>query len=144
MTMGSTPMFPIILPTDLIKFYSLFNLSIKNKKLYFLIPFSLKFLNYSNFFKKLGLIKSFFILKNKKIKFLKICFFFYKHLPILNYIKLISTSSKIFTISYTSLRLLSKKTKNSLFLLSTSKGLISHHDALKIKIGGKILFQITF
>jgi ribosomal protein S8 len=137
-------MFPIILPTDLIKFYSLFNLSIKNKKLYVLLPFSSKFLFYSNFFKKLGLIKSFFILTNKKIKFLKICFFFYKNLPILNYIKLISTSSKIFTISYISLRLLSKKTKNSLFLLSTSKGLIAHRDALKIKIGGKILFQITF
>jgi ribosomal protein S8 len=137
-------MFPIILPVDLIKFYSVFNLSLKNKKLYFLMPFSSKFFFYTSLFKKLGLIKTFFILKKNNIKFLKICFFFYKNLPILNYIKLISNSAKNYTISYNSLRLLSKRTKNSLFLLSTTTGVISHNEALKMKIGGRILFQITF
>lgn len=71
-------------------------------------------------------------------------FFFYKTLPIINFIKLISNLSKTYTISYKALNLLCKQTSNSLFVLSSNYGFISHHDALKFKIGGKIIYQITF
>ena len=143
--MGSTPMFPNIASSDLIKFYSLLNMSLKNKKLFFLIPLSPKFFLLATFFKKLGLIKNFLILTNfNKKKILKISFFFIKSLPVVNYIRLITTPSKIYTISYVSLRLLTKKTKNSLFLISTSRGLLNHNDAIKIKTGGQVCFQITF
>jgi len=143
--MGSIPMFPNMTQSDLIKFYSLFNISLKNKKLFFLITLSPKFLILATFFKKLGLIKNFLILnKFSKVKILKISFFFIKSLPIVNYIRLISTSSKIYIISYASLRLLTKKTKNSLFLISTSRGLLNHNDAIKIKTGGQVCFQIAF
>jgi ribosomal protein S8 len=52
---------------------------------------------------------------------------------------LISNQSKIFTISYHSLKLLTKKSGSSVFLISTSKGLLSNKEAINQKNGGIIL-----
>lgn len=62
--------------------------------------------------------------------------FFYKVRPV-------STSSKKFFLSYRALKMISTNLKSTLIILSTSKGLISHKEALYLKIGGLILFVIS-
>jgi ribosomal protein S8 len=54
-----------------------------------------------------------------------------------------SKPSKKLFISYKALRLLSKKTGRSVFLISTSSGVIPHHVAIKKNLSGFILGFIT-
>lgn len=54
--------------------------------------------------------------------------------------KIISKPSKKFYISYKQLFLHTKYNFNSVILLHTTKGLITHSEALKQKVGGQIVF----
>jgi ribosomal protein S8 len=64
---------------------------------------------------------------------------FYRNTPFFKSIRLISTPSKKHQISLKSLSLLNKTLKASILILSTNKGIITHHDALKFKVGGLAL-----
>jgi ribosomal protein S8 len=56
----------------------------------------------------------------------------------------LSTSSKSFYISYKALRLLSKRTGNSIFIISNSLGLTEHTTSLKQKNGGMLMGFFSF
>ena len=64
---------------------------------------------------------------------------FYKNTPFFKSIRLISTPSKRHRLSLSSLSLLNKTLKASVLILSTDKGIITHHEALKFKVGGLAL-----
>lgn len=113
------------------------------KSLKFEIVHSRKVFNLLCVFKKLGCLKSFFIFKNNKNLKIRIFIYFYKKSPIFKNFKLISTPSKSFCISLKALKLLHNRTQNSLYLLSTTKGIITHLEALRFKIGGQLLLLIT-
>jgi ribosomal protein S8 len=76
-------------------------------------------------------------MKNKF--YIKIYLYYYKNKIISNNFKILSTPSKSFFLSYKSLRLLSKRTSSSIFILSTDKGILSHKQALNQKLGGLVL-----
>jgi ribosomal protein S8 len=58
---------------------------------------------------------------------------------IINY----STSGNTNTISIENLKKLNEK-KNTIFLLSTNEGVITHYEAIKKKIGGIIILGVIF
>jgi ribosomal protein S8 len=148
--MGSSPMFPNM-------FYNYFYnyvlnhlmLNSNKKKLNFEILYTKKILKLLILLKNIGLLKSFVIIKNKNSNFIskknkiRIFIFYYNKSPVCKFLKLYSTPSRNFTISYKALLLLSNRTGSSLYILSTPLGLLTHLDAFKYKIGGKIITRIT-
>jgi len=91
------------------------------------------------FFKQYSLISSYTILiKNKKLM-VRIYLSYYRNLSTTSSFKMMSTISKTFYISCNSLKIIQLRTGSGLYLLSTSKGLMFHTDAIKLKIGGFIV-----
>lgn len=90
---------------------------------------------------RLGFIHKYLIVfnTNKVPTHVWVTFFFYRNTPFFKTLRIVSTPSKKFYISATSLRVLNKVTKWSVILLSTSIGVISHAEALKRNIGGLII-----
>jgi len=74
---------------------------------------------------------------------IKFSVFFYKNKPFFKGLKLISTGSRKVTISYNALRLTNKFLKSSMLILSTSKGVITHREALNYKIGGLVICSVS-
>lgn len=138
--MGSNPVFPTIIYNYNISYLlNLININKAHKILFFKIPFTQKNLKFLIFLKKFNLINKYILIKeNNKIK-IKIFLYYYKNKKICHTFKLISKPSNKFTVSYKALRLLNKKSGSSLFILSTSYGLISHKEALKLKITGIVI-----
>lgn len=79
------------------------------------------------------------VLKNRKIKFIRFSGLFFKNESYFKGVRLVSTPSRKHTISLKGLNLLRKISGTSLIILETSKGIISHIDALKLGVGGLIL-----
>lgn len=113
-------------------------LSHKHHKEYFIIKKTknieiiLKFLFKENF------IKTYFNFKNNFIVFLK-----YRPNSVIKKIEMISIPSKKIYVNLYTLKSILYKNKNSFYLLSTSKGILSGYDAIKLNVGGELLFQIT-
>ncbi len=118
---------------------NLININKLKKNLSFHIIFTKKNYNTIKVLKNFNVIHDFKLIKINNFNFIKINLFFYKNKSICIGIKVISRPAKTFTISYHSLLLLNKKSGSSIFLISTDKGIISHHEAIKLKIGGILL-----
>ena len=140
MSMGSNPVFPINLNNySLAYVINLININKLRKNLHFKMIFNKKNMQIINFFKNLNLIHKYIIIKNNNIIYLNIYLYYYKNNTICSNFKIISKPSKKFLISYKSLRLLDKKTGDSVFILSTPKGILTHKDALKFKTTGLVV-----
>lgn len=118
---------------------NLININKAKKNLSFLVLFSIKNYHFVQTLKKFNVIHDYKLLKKTDFNYIKITLFFYKNKTICYNFKLISRQSKIFTVSYQSLKLLTKKSGSSVFLISTSKGLLSNKEAINQKIGGILL-----
>lgn len=94
-------------------------------------------------FYKNAVVKNYIIIekvvKNKKIRFIRFSGLFFKNESYFKGVRLVSTPSKKHTISLKGLNLLKKISGTSLIILETSRGIISHVDALKLGVGGLIL-----
>ena len=99
---------------------NLININKAKKNLSFLVLFSIKNYQFIQTLKKFNVIHDYKLLKKNNFNYIKITLFFYKNKIICHNFKLISNQSKIFTISYHSLKLLTKKSGSSIFLISTS------------------------
>ena len=99
-----------------------------------------------NLFLEIGFLYKFLIIKNqmkqKVLKEILITMFFYKNTPFFKSCHLVSTPSKSFFISIKALRILKVNLEQSILILSTSKGIITHLKALQFGIGGLILYII--
>ena len=122
-------------------FYILYliNINKAKKNLFFFVLFTVKNYHFLKILKKFNVIHDYKILKKNNLNYIKITLFFYKNKIICSNFKLISKKSIIFTISYKSLLLLTKKSGSSIFLISTSKGLLSNREAINQKIGGILI-----
>ena len=118
---------------------NLININKAKKNLSFFVIFSFKNYQFIKTLKKFNVIHDYKLLKKNNFNYIKITLFFYKNKIVCYSFKLISNQSKTFTISYESLKLLTKKSGSSIFLISTSKGLISNKEAINQKIGGILL-----
>lgn len=61
---------------------------------------------------------------------------FYKSQPFFKSVRLVSSSSRKYTLSLKSLIILQKSLKSSILILSTPKGILTHKEAIKFKVGG--------
>ena len=77
--------------------------------------------------------------KNNFNTFVKFTVLFYKGKSFYKSIKLVTTTARKYTISLKALQILNSTLKASIFILSTSKGIITHKEAIKLNIGGILL-----
>ena len=96
---------------------------------------------------EIGCIHRFIITNNKQLKHsnytIWLTIFLYNNTPFFKSFRLLSTPSKHYTISYKALRILTSSIGASTIVLSTSRGLITHNDALEKRIGGLLLYILS-
>jgi ribosomal protein S8 len=107
------------------------------KQLYCRIIFHNQFINWLVFLKKYGLINNFNLIEINSIKFIQIFLNSFVN-NIHKFFKLINKYKKHYYIDLTNLKLLHKRSGHSLYLLSTSHGILTHKNAIKKKTGGLI------
>lgn len=123
---------------------NLININKLKKNLTFNIFFTKKNLYFVNFLKNFNFIHRYTLVKLKNRTYIRVHLYYYKNKIICNNFKLISRPSKSYFLSYKALRLISKKTGFSIFIISNDKGIVSHHHALKEKKGGMVLGFFSF
>ena len=93
---------------------------------------------------RVGAIKNYITIKmshnNHKIIFSPS---FYKNTPNYKNIRYVSTPSKKHTVSLKALRMLQTALKASILILSTSYGLVTHTEAIKLRVGGVIICVLS-
>lgn len=114
------------------------NLLSTSKKRSLIILFNRKVLKLAYLLKSVGCLNSILILSKSK-KLIKISPFFYKGRAFHKGIRLISTPTRSFSVKLKTLKLISKSLGNSILILETSRGLLTHTIALKLNISGKLL-----
>lgn len=145
MSMGSNPVFPILLYNYNISYViNLININRLKKNLKFNIFFTKKNLYFINFLKNSSFIRNYELITINNRIFIKIYLYYYKNNIVCNNFKIISRPSKSFFLSYKSLKLISKKSSSSIFLISNDKGIMTHQTAIKNKKGGLILGFFSF
>jgi ribosomal protein S8 len=80
---------------------------------------------------------------NKQKKLIKISPLLFKKSGFFKGLKLISTPSKAFFINLKSLILLNKAIGEAIVIISTSKGLLTHKQAIRLGLGGKLICIIS-
>ncbi len=119
------------------------NINKAKKSFYLNIKYSSKIFKILKFLKFYNFIHDFKINKKKIKPTCRVYLYSYKTKNTLFLFKLLSKPSKKVFVSYKSLRLLNKKSGSSVFLISTSKGIISITTALKNKISGFLVGFIS-
>lgn len=104
--------------------------------------FNNNMLSFLKILNRLGVLKN-FIIHGKQKKKITITIFFYRNSTFFSRIRLISTTSKKFYISLNAINKISKSSGSSVFLISTSAGLVTHKEALKKKIGGILIAALS-
>lgn len=142
---GSNPVFPKMLYNYNVGYViNAININTNHKNLIFKIIFTKKNLVFLRILKSLNFINKFIIFKLNNLIFIKIYAYYFKTKQLGKNFQIISTPSKMFLISFKALRLLHKRTGNSIFILSTDRGLITHHEALLKHVGGKLIGFFSF
>lgn len=118
------------------------NIVASKKHRWITIQLTKKSLRLLPLFKKYGLVNSSLMVCPKKKTF-KISPFVYKGSPFFKGVRLISTPSKVFTIKIKTLNILTKSLGSTILLIETSRGVVTHSEALKLNIGGRLLCTIN-
>lgn len=112
----------------------------KNKKLFFKIQINKKAIKLLFLFKKYNLISSFHLFQNKQKKIFTLISPSYNKLLNINFFfKSFFLTNHRLQISIKALSLLAKRTGNSVYVLSTSYGIIDHFEALNLRKSGFLL-----
>ena len=120
------------------------NFAVATKRRWILFRYTKKTLQVLNLLKRIGIIRFYIVSKGVgSSQLVKLSPFFYKHMPFFRRVKLVSTPSKRFNLKLRTLQILNQSLGETIVVLETSCGIITHTDALKLKIGGKILLVIN-
>jgi ribosomal protein S8 len=111
----------------------------KAKQLAFFYPFSKKNSFLVHFINKNKLIDNYKIIKKKNNFFFFIKLLYYKNLQIFKNFKFFTKKTQIFFISIKALKALNKRSGSSIFLISTSRGLVTHKEALSLGTSGYLI-----
>ena len=95
-------------------------------------------------FKKLGVLNSYLLVNHTcKLSKVKISPFFYKNSSFFKNVKVVTTPSKRFNIKLKTLQIICKSVGESIIILETSKGILTHKEALKLRVSGKVLLVLS-
>ena len=120
------------------------NLAVATKKRWIFLQYTKKILRILYLLKKLGVVQSYSTFtKLSLFKVIKLSPFFYRNTSFFRCVKLVSTPSKRFNVKLRTLQILTKSLGETIIVLETSQGILTHIDALKLKLGGKILLIIN-
>lgn len=121
------------------KFMSIFLLTAKQNKLWFDIILTKNILGMLLIFQQLGLVNAFFIFKKNKFLMIKVFIRYVNmELPLLSPFNFFFKPSHKLSITLTNLKKLNRVMGSTSLVISTSKGLKSHHDCLKLNLSGYI------
>ena len=145
MSVGSSPTFPSNMIPYEPNAYVLnhVNIAISRKLLKIKIVYTRQTIRLLKILYRVGLVKNFSIIKLEQTLYIWLTPFFYKNVPFFKSAKLISTSSKKFYVSYRALKLLGRSVGSSIYILSTSRGLMTHLECLSYRTGGILLCAIS-
>ena len=118
--------------------------SVVSKRRWILFRCTKKMLPILAIFKRIGLLNSYILNRQNSTQLtVKLSPFFYKTSAFYKSIRLVSTPSKRFNIKLRTLQVLTKSIGEAVIILETSLGILTHTEALRLKIGGKILIVLT-
>lgn len=137
---GSSPASPIIVTLHNNYVVSHINLSLKRRNKKICLKFTNRNLLLVRILYKLNVINSYVNLQNS---YIAVSPTFFKNSPFFSQIKQVSSAKKSFYVSNQSLKLISKSLANSFVLVETSSGVITHVEAIKLNVGGKIVCVIS-
>jgi ribosomal protein S8 len=89
------------------------------------------------------IIQGYIIDTANKAKYITFNPHYYRGIPYFSHFKVVSTPSKPQTISSKALSISTKSIGKSLIILETDKGIITHTEAIKYNIGGRVLGVIS-
>jgi ribosomal protein S8 len=107
------------------------------------IKLTKKTLRLVNILYKMRVIQSYIISTKDESKYITFNSHYYRGIPYFSHLKVVSTPSKACNISVKALRVANKSLGNSIILLETDKGLITHIEAISTNTGGRILGVIS-
>lgn len=81
-------------------------------------------------------------IKNKKRFLIRISPLYFKSISFYRHAKLVTTPSREYSIRLRSMRLLKSYSGETVFILSTSQGVMTMEEAFKKNIGGIILYYL--
>lgn len=146
---GSIPVFPTFMKfKSSVTVSRQVNLLISQRKKAIKVTFSCQSLTFLKLFTNLGLINNYIIQAGntaggKLTRYIWFTLFFYKARPFFRSLQLVSKPSKSYFIAFKSLKIISKLVGLSVLILETSRGVISHLEALRYRTGGILLFILT-
>lgn len=124
------PRFQMSTNHSTINVVNIWKITLKKKKIYFDIIFTKKIYRFLKILKFLNLINSLLFINKKGWVFARAYVTFKSVKFNLNFFKIFSTPSKKFYISLAALKLLSKRTGASTYLISTSAGVKPHQECV--------------
>lgn len=138
--MGSNPVFPTILYNyNMSYLINSININKIQKNSYFYVFFTAKNVYFLKFLRHFKFIHKYFLVRKNGLVFIKVYIYYYKNKPTCSTFKLLSKPSRRFLISYKALNLLHKRSGSSIYLISTSKGLLSNLEAVHRRVGGVVI-----
>ena len=141
---GSNPSFPSIYHSPYAYLIAHVNLAFRSKKRLNLIMCTKKVLRLLKVLHKGGCLSYSLVRRvGSDRRYIMFSPHYYKQTTFFKHVRLISTISKKFTISFRALTILNKSLKNSIILLETSSGIITHKESLRLRTGGLILCLIS-
>lgn len=89
------------------------------------------------------IIQGYIVDTTDNVKYITFNPHYYRGIPYFSHFKVVSTPSKPQTISSRALSIATKSIGKSLIILETDKGIITHTEAIKYNIGGRILGVVS-
>ncbi len=134
-----------IMPYDPIAFLvNHINFSIITRRRWTLLKCNKKMLRLLQLLRRIGIINSFILIRSWKFPFIiKLSPLFYKSSTFFNNIRLMSTPSKRFNVKLKTLKIMDISIGKSLIILETSRGFMTHKEALRLGISGKLLLFLS-
>lgn len=134
-----------IMPYDPIAFLvNHINFSIITRRRWTLLKCNKKMLCLLQLLRRIGIINSFILIRFWKFPLIiKLSPLFYKNSTFFNNIRLMSTPSKRFNVKLKTLKIMDISIGKSLIILETSRGFMTHKEALRLGISGKLLLFLS-
>lgn len=140
MSMGSSPMFPTIVYNYSWSYVlNAINWASAHKKFYVEIRYTRKSFLFLNVLKKVNYVGNFYVFRKNNLIRIRIVPSYFKSQPIATKLRILSSPAQSYPVSLRSLYLLKKRSGCAIYLLSTSRGVITLNEALKFKVSGHML-----